>query len=158
MPAPQSRDLLADDRRAVSACWAARPSRDLGCVVADGGMHTSALGRRSNVARRHTLPGVREGAWTEEKVRRELEAFLPDWDTWPSYLDFRRSGRRGLWQAIPRFGATCASPRSTDYCWSVAGSALPRLRSERDFVQRPAARMCLHGRRADGWSPGPTAS
>ena len=38
--------------------------------------------------------------WTEERIRRELEAFLPAFDTWPSYPVFRASARRELWEAI----------------------------------------------------------
>jgi hypothetical protein len=42
--------------------------------------------------------------WTEESIRRELEAFLPGFDAWPPYPVFRASGRRGLWQAIVQRG------------------------------------------------------
>jgi hypothetical protein len=43
-------------------------------------------------------------AWTEERIRRELEAFLPGREVWPSYPEFRAAGRHGLWQAIGRHG------------------------------------------------------
>jgi hypothetical protein len=42
--------------------------------------------------------------WTDESIRRELEAFLPGFDAWPPYPVFRASGRRGLWQAIAQRG------------------------------------------------------
>ena len=44
------------------------------------------------------------GRWTDESIRRELEAFLPAFDAWPPYPVFRSSGRRGLWQAIAERG------------------------------------------------------
>jgi hypothetical protein len=42
--------------------------------------------------------------WTEDSIRRELEAFLPGFDTFPQYPVFRATGRRGLWQAIAKCG------------------------------------------------------
>src|SRR4051812_8045020 len=42
--------------------------------------------------------------WTEHMIRRELEAFLPGFDTFPQYPVFRASGRRGLWQAMAKRG------------------------------------------------------
>jgi hypothetical protein len=42
--------------------------------------------------------------WTDDSIRRELEAFLPAFDAWPPYPVFRASGRRGLWQAIAQRG------------------------------------------------------
>jgi hypothetical protein len=42
--------------------------------------------------------------WTEDSIRRELEAFLPDCEVFPPYPVFRASGRRGLWQAIAKRG------------------------------------------------------
>jgi hypothetical protein len=47
---------------------------------------------------------VSSAGWTEDRVHRELEAFLPGRETWPSYTEFRRCGRRGLWQAMTHFG------------------------------------------------------
>ena len=38
--------------------------------------------------------------WTEERIRRELEAFLPGFEAFPPYPVFRATGRRGLWQAM----------------------------------------------------------
>src|SRR5919205_2226360 len=49
-------------------------------------------------------PGVGARHWSEERIRRELEAFLPDHDTFPTYTQFRTSGRRGLWQAMQHYG------------------------------------------------------
>jgi hypothetical protein len=49
----------------------------------------------------HTLRRVGR-PWTEERIRRELEAFLPAHDAWPSYRQFRAAGHRGLWEAIAR--------------------------------------------------------
>jgi hypothetical protein len=42
--------------------------------------------------------------WTEDTIRRELEAFLPGFDKFPQYPVFRATGRRGLWQAIAKRG------------------------------------------------------
>jgi hypothetical protein len=42
--------------------------------------------------------------WTEDGIRRELEAFLPGFDVFPPYPAFRSSGRRGLWQAMAKHG------------------------------------------------------
>jgi hypothetical protein len=42
--------------------------------------------------------------WTEDDIRRELEAFLPGFETFPPYPVFRASGRRGLWQAMAKRG------------------------------------------------------
>jgi hypothetical protein len=63
--------------------------------VAPGGARCSC--------RRRTLRGVSR-RWTDDSIRRELEAFLPGWDVWPSYTAFRSTGRRGLWQAIVHRG------------------------------------------------------
>ena len=41
---------------------------------------------------------------TEDSIRRELEAFLPGFETFPSYPVFRATGRRGLWQAMAKRG------------------------------------------------------
>jgi hypothetical protein len=41
---------------------------------------------------------------TEDMIRRELEAFLPGFETFPQYPVFRASGRRGLWQAMAKRG------------------------------------------------------
>ncbi len=42
--------------------------------------------------------------WTEDRIRRELEAFLPAFYAWPPYPWFRSTGRRGLWNAIVQRG------------------------------------------------------
>ncbi len=42
--------------------------------------------------------------WTEDSIRRELEAFLPGLDVFPPYPAFRATGRRGLWQAMATRG------------------------------------------------------
>jgi len=44
--------------------------------------------------------------WTEEAVARELEAWFAEraFDCWPSYRTFVREGRKGLNQALQRFG------------------------------------------------------
>jgi hypothetical protein len=51
----------------------------------------------------HTLVAVSR-RWTEDSIRRELEAFVPAFEVWPSYTVFRATGRRGLWQAIAKRG------------------------------------------------------
>jgi hypothetical protein len=43
-------------------------------------------------------------AWSHERVRQELEAFLGDRSDWPSYRDFQRAGRRTLRDMITRTG------------------------------------------------------
>jgi hypothetical protein len=42
--------------------------------------------------------------WAEDVIRRELEAFLPGFDTFPHYSVIRASARRGLWQAMATGG------------------------------------------------------
>ena len=42
--------------------------------------------------------------WTEDSIRRELEAFLPGFEAFPPYPVFRATGRRGLWQAMAERG------------------------------------------------------
>lgn len=42
--------------------------------------------------------------WTDDSIRRELEAFLPGFETFPPYPVFRATGRRGLWQAMAKRG------------------------------------------------------
>ena len=42
--------------------------------------------------------------WSEERIRRELDALLPGHDAWPSYTEFRAAGRRELWEALARHG------------------------------------------------------
>jgi hypothetical protein len=42
--------------------------------------------------------------WSEDSIRRELEAFLPGFEAFPPYPVFRASGRRGLWQAMAKRG------------------------------------------------------
>jgi hypothetical protein len=42
--------------------------------------------------------------WTEDDVRRELEAFLDEALEWPSYRDFQRSGTKQLRDAVTQLG------------------------------------------------------
>jgi hypothetical protein len=42
--------------------------------------------------------------WTEERVREELRGFLAGREEWPSYREFWNAGRKGLRDAVTRFG------------------------------------------------------
>ena len=42
--------------------------------------------------------------WTEEHVRRQLEAFLADRDEWPRAVDFETAGKSVLRRAVARYG------------------------------------------------------
>ena len=43
-------------------------------------------------------------AWTDERIRRELEEFLQEATEWPSYRDFQRAGRQKLRDEVTRAG------------------------------------------------------
>jgi hypothetical protein len=83
--------------------------------------------------------------WTEELIRRELEAFLPAFETFPSYPVFCGTGRRGLWQAM----ATRGGPErfAEEY-------GLPYMRNHRgipDAEIRTRLRMALRGCNLSCW-------
>jgi len=42
--------------------------------------------------------------WSDERIARELRAFLTDRSEWPSYRDFQRAGRRTLRDAVTNAG------------------------------------------------------
>jgi hypothetical protein len=73
--------------------------------------------------------------WTDDRIRRELEAFLPAVDVWPPYPWWRATGRRGLWQAIAqrggpaRFAGEYGVPYSP-YAWGITEAEIrARLRA-----------------------------
>jgi hypothetical protein len=43
-------------------------------------------------------------AWTQARVRRELQEFLKGATEWPSYRDFQRAGRQHLRNQVTKFG------------------------------------------------------
>jgi hypothetical protein len=83
--------------------------------------------------------------WTEDNIRRELEAFLPGFETFPPYPVFRASGRRGLWQAMAKRGGP--ERFAEDY-------GLPYMRNDRgvsDAEIREQLRAVLRGSDLPCW-------
>jgi hypothetical protein len=70
--------------------------------------------------------------WSEDSIRRELDAFLPAFDVFPQYSVVRASGRRGLWQAMPRRGGP--EHFAEDY-------GLPYARNDRPIRERLRAAL-----------------
>jgi hypothetical protein len=78
--------------------------------------------------------------WTEDRIRRELEAFLPGRDSWPSYPEFRAAGRRGLWQAIARRGGPARFAEEYGLAYSPGRRPVPT-----DAEVRARLRAVLRG-------------
>jgi hypothetical protein len=83
--------------------------------------------------------------WSEDSIRRELEAFLPGFETFPQYPVFRATGRRGLWQAMAKRGG----PERF-----AAEYGLPYTRNDRrlsDAEIRTRLRAALRGSNLPCW-------
>ncbi len=83
--------------------------------------------------------------WTEERIRRELDAFLPAFDSWPGYPVFRASGRRELWEAIVARGGPARF--AADYGLPYA----PNARGLGDVEIRARLRAALRGSDLAAW-------
>jgi len=83
--------------------------------------------------------------WSEQLIRRELEAFLPGHDVWPGYPEFRAAGRRELWEAIARHGGP--APWAEEYGLPYA----PRRHAWSDAQVRERLRAALRGSDAPAW-------
>jgi len=68
-------------------------------VLRRGGTHLWAARMGVQWLKRQTPP-----PWSEERVRRELSAFLNDRGDWPTGDEFQRAGKENLLRAARRFG------------------------------------------------------
>jgi hypothetical protein len=85
--------------------------------------------------------------WTDDRLRREIETFLPEFDVWPPYPWFRATGRRGLWQAIAKRDGP--ERFAADY-------GLPYTRNGRGLSEaqvRTRLRAALRGTDLKTWPP-----
>ena len=83
--------------------------------------------------------------WSEQRIRRELDALLPGHDAWPSYPQFRAAGRRELWEAIARHGGP--APWAKEYGLPYA----PNRRAPTDAEVRARLRAALQGSDVPAW-------
>jgi hypothetical protein len=95
--------------------------------------------------------------WTEDRIRRELEAFLPAFDAWPPYPLFRDQGRRGLWKAIVKHGGPAQFADEyglpyRPYTWGITEAEVrTRLRAAlRGTNRRVAITLVAAGARGRG--------
>ena len=105
--------------------------------------------------------------WTEERIRRELEAFLPGFEAFPPYPVFRATGRRGLWQAMARRGGPERFAEEYGLPYKRNDRAITRRRDPRTPArgaarQRPSllalAATGSPSAAAPSWSPRSTAA
>src|SRR4051794_22910630 len=89
--------------------------------------------------------------WTEDMIRRELEAFLPSFETFPQYPVFRASGRRGLWQAIAKCGGPERFAEEYGLSYTRKARAIP------DAEIRARLRAALRGSELPCWPPARSA-